>query len=87
MERLFTVEFGPSRSNRFGKAVARAQAGPGECTEIEPGRYRVRFLLGTGVESYRGLGRLLEWVRHWRATEVYEGDEQVSVFHTKEMAW
>jgi hypothetical protein len=30
---------------------------------------------------------LLERVRHWRATEVYEDDEPVSVFHTKEMAW
>jgi len=79
MERLFTVVFGPSRSNRFGKAVARALA--------EPGRYRVRFQLGADADTYQGLGRLLEWVRHWRATEVYEGDEQVSVFHTKEMAW
>jgi hypothetical protein len=30
---------------------------------------------------------LLERVRHWRATQVYEGDELVSTFHTKEMAW
>ena len=36
---------------------------------------------------YTGLARLLERVRHWRATEVYEDEEPVSVFHTKEMAW
>jgi hypothetical protein len=50
VERLVMVEFGPSRSKRFGKAVARAQNGPGECTEIELGRYRVKFLLGTDAE-------------------------------------
>jgi hypothetical protein len=88
VERLLTVEFGPSRSKRFGKAVAYAQRRPGECTQIEPGRYRVRFLLATDAAAYSGLARLLELVRHWRATEVYEGgDEPVSVFHTKEMAW
>ena len=26
-------------------------------------------------------------MRHWRATEVYEGSEVVSTFHVKEMAW
>jgi hypothetical protein len=36
MERRVTVEFGPSRSKRFGKAVAEAQSGPGECRELEP---------------------------------------------------
>jgi hypothetical protein len=30
---------------------------------------------------------LLERVRHWRASEVYEGDELVSTFQAKEMAW
>ncbi len=35
MERLLTVEFGPSRSKRFGKAVAEAQNGAGECSELE----------------------------------------------------
>ena len=87
MERLLTVEFGPSRSRRFAKAVAQAQSGAGECTEIEPGRYRIRFLLGTDAAVYSGLGRLLERVRHWRAAEVYEGDNLVSTFHAKEMAW
>jgi hypothetical protein len=87
MERLLTVEFGPSRSKRFGKAVALAQSGPGECTEVEPGRYRARFLLGEDSSLYRALGRLLERVRHWRATEVSEGGEPVSSYHAKEMAW
>jgi hypothetical protein len=85
--RVLTVEFGPSRSKRFVKAVALAQGGPGECSEIEPGRYRVGFWLGADAAIYSGLGRLLERVRHWRATEVYEDDDQLSVFHTKEMAW
>ncbi|MEP6995730.1 MAG: hypothetical protein ABI968_14505 [Acidobacteriota bacterium] len=44
-------------------------------------------MLGEDAAAYSGLGRLLERVRHWRATEVYEDEEQVSVFHAKEMAW
>jgi hypothetical protein len=87
VERLVTVEFGPTRSRRFAKAVAEAQRGPGECRELEPGRYRARFLLGGDAVVYSGLARLLERVRHWRATEVCEDDEPVSVFHAKEMAW
>jgi hypothetical protein len=87
MTRLLVVEFGPSRSKRFGTAVARARSGPGECTEIEPGRYRVSFLLGSDADAYTDLGRLLESVRHWRATEVYEGDVPLSTYHAKEMAW
>ena len=87
MERLVTVEFGPSRSKRFAKALAEAQSGAGECSELEPGRYRVRFVLGEDPAAYTSLARLLERVRHWRATEVYEDDEPVSAFHTKEMAW
>src|SRR5712692_6782299 len=87
MERLMTVEFGPSRSKRFGRALAEARSRGGECSEVEPGRYRARFVLGTDPAAYTGLARLLERVRHWRATEVYEGDEGVSVFHAKEMAW
>jgi hypothetical protein len=86
-ERLVTVEFGPSRSKRFGRAVAEAHNGAGECSEVEPGRYRVRFVLGEDSAAYTGLARLLERVRHWRATEVYEGDELVSVYNAKEMAW
>jgi hypothetical protein len=87
MERLVTVEFGPSRSKRFGKAVAEAQSGAGECSEVEPGRYRVRFPLGEDSAAYSGLARLLERVRHWRATEVYEDEELVSTYHAREMAW
>jgi hypothetical protein len=87
MERLVEVQFGPSPSKRFGKAVAQAQRGPGECTQIEPGRYRVRFPLGSDAAIYSGLGRLLERVRQWRATDVYAGEELLSTFHTTEMAW
>ena len=87
VERLVTVEFGPSRSKRFTKAVAEARGGRGECRELEARRYRVSFVLGEDAAVYSGLGRLLERVRHWRATEVYEDDESVSAFHAKEMAW
>jgi hypothetical protein len=87
MERLVRVEFGPSRSKRFGRAVAEARGGVGECSELEQGRFRASFILGEDPAAYTGLARLLERVRHWRATEVYEDDELVSVFHAKEMAW
>ena len=88
MERLVTVEFGPSRSKRFGRALAEAQGGAGECAEVEPGsRYRTSFVLNEDSAAYTALACLLERVRHWRATEVYEGDEPVSAFHAKEMAW
>src|SRR5712691_793390 len=87
MQRLVSVEFGPSRSKRFGKALAEAESGPGECSELEPGRYRTSFLLDEDATVYTGLARVLERVRHWRATDVYEDDEPVSVFHAKEMAW
>jgi hypothetical protein len=87
MERLMTVEFGPSRSKRFGKALAEAQSGAGECSEVEPGRYRVSFVLEEDSAAYAGLARLLERVRHWRATEVYEDEELVSSYHAREMAW
>ena len=87
MERQLTVEFGPSRSKRFGKAVAEAERGPGECRELEPGRYRVKFVLGDNASVYAGLARVLERVRHWRATEVYEREETVSSYHAREMAW
>jgi hypothetical protein len=83
--RVVRVVFGPSRSKRLGAAVAVARSGPGECRELEPGRYQVRFPLGTAAETYSGLGRLLEWVRHWRATEVYEQNELVSSFHAKDI--
>ena len=87
VERLVTVEFGPSRSKRFGKALSEARSRADECTEVEPGRYRARFVLGEDSAAYAALGSLLERVRHWRATEVYEGDEPLSVYHAKEMAW
>jgi hypothetical protein len=38
MERVVTVEFGPSRSKRFGKAVAEAWSGAGEYSELAPNR-------------------------------------------------
>jgi hypothetical protein len=87
VERRLTVEFGPSRSKRFGKALAEAQSGTGECSEVEPGRYRVRFVLREDAGAYASLARMLERVRHWRATEVYEDAELVSNYHAREMAW
>ena len=75
---MVTVEFGPSRSKRFAKALAEARSGAGECRELGPSRYRVRFVLGEDAAAYTGLARLLERVRHWRATEVYEAEESVS---------
>ena len=53
MEHVLTVEFGPSRSKRFARAVAEAIGGPGECSEPERGRYRVRFVLGKDAAVYR----------------------------------
>ena len=82
-----TVEFGPSRSKRFGSALAEAQDGAGECSELKPGNYRVSFLLGREPAVYTGLARLLERVRHWRATEVCVQNEPVSAYHAKEVAW
>jgi hypothetical protein len=87
VERLLTVEFGPSRSKRFAKAVAEARSGAGSCRELEPGRFRTRFALDTDPSAYASLARLLERVRHWRATEVYEADEVVSTYQALEMAW
>lgn len=86
MEPCFEVEFGPSRSKRFGKALAEAGKA-GECAEVEPGRYRARFVLGKDAAAYTALASLVERVRHWRATEVWQGDEPVSPYHAKEMAW
>ena len=85
MERLLTVEFGPSRSKRFGKALAEAQSGSGECREVEPGRYRVSFVLGEEEAAFAGLARLLERVRHWRATDVCEDEELVSSYHARDI--
>jgi hypothetical protein len=87
VERRLTVEFGPSRSKRFGKAVAEARRGADECGEREPGRYRATFRLGEDGAAYAALAALLGRVRHWRASEVYEGDEPVSAYDAKEMGW
>jgi len=54
MERRLTLEFGPSRSRRFGRPVAEAQDGPAECSELEPGRYRASFALGGDAADYAG---------------------------------
>ena len=86
-ERLLTVEFGPSRSTRFKAAVAEALTGGGACSEIEAGRYQVSFGLDQDRAVYRGLARLLQRVRGWRASEVYEHGELVSAYHAREMAW
>jgi hypothetical protein len=87
VERVLTVEFGPSRSKRFAKAVAEARGGAGECSELEPGNYGVRFVLGSDGGVYKSLARLSQRVGDWRATEVYEGDQLVSSYHAREMAW
>jgi hypothetical protein len=73
VERRLTVEFGPSRSKRFGLAVAEARRGADECSKREPGRYRANFRLGVDAAAYVALAALLGRVRHWRATEVSQG--------------
>jgi hypothetical protein len=50
MERRVTVEFGPSRSKRFTKAVAAARSGPGKCQELEPDRYRGSCVMVDGAD-------------------------------------
>jgi hypothetical protein len=87
VERVLTVEFGPSRSKRFSKAVEEARGGAGDCSELELGRYQVRFVLDSDGRVYGSLGRLLQRVRSWRATEVYEGDQLVSSYQAREMGW
>src|SRR5712691_10873902 len=87
MEPSLWVEFGPSRSPRFAQAVETAKKGADEFVELEAGRYRARFDLGTDAGAYVALAALLERVRHWRATQVYAEEEPVSAFHAKEMAW
>jgi hypothetical protein len=83
MERALTVEFGPSRSKRFQKAVAEARGGAGECSELGRGRYRVRFILGKDAAVYTSLARLLQRVRDWHASEVYEEERLVSSYHAR----
>jgi hypothetical protein len=87
VERRLTVEFGPSRSQRFARALAEAESGAGECSELAPGRYRVRFLLEREPRVYASLARLLQRVRGWRASEVSEGEQLLSPSQASEMAW
>ena len=79
--------FGPSGSKRLRKAVAEATRHAQGFFEPEPGTYRARFVLGTDPEAYAGLARVIDLVRGWRATEVFEEDEPVSPYVAKEMAW
>jgi hypothetical protein len=81
------VDFGPSRSKRFDKALLHAVDHADECTELEPGTYRARFKLDSDPAAYLNLGALLRAVRSWRATEVREDNEPVSAYHAMEMAW
>ena len=71
MKRLITVEFGPSRSKRFGRGVAEARSRAGECSEVEPGRSPgigfgpdgdgfVRFAL---VENEHRIGQAVRGIR------------------------
>jgi hypothetical protein len=81
------VGFGPSRSGRLRKAVAEARRRAQVLSEPEPGHYRAQFVLGTDPEAYASLARVIELVRGWRATEVFEEHEPVSPYLAKEMAW
>jgi hypothetical protein len=87
MERTVTVEFGPSRSKRFARALAFARERADECVEVEPGKYRASFELGSEPGPYNALHALIREVRYWRATVVHEDDEPVSDYHAKEMAF
>lgn len=87
MHRRLSVEFGPSRSKRFGKALLYAVDHADECIELEPGVYRASFKLDSDPSAYLSLGALLRAVRSWRATEVCEDNEPVSAYHAMEMAW
>jgi hypothetical protein len=85
--RVVGVEFGPSRSKRFAKAVKLARESASEFTDLGEARYRARFVLGDDPAPYKALGRLVERVRGWRATEVSAEEEPASAYHVKEMAW
>jgi hypothetical protein len=87
VSKTFTVEFGPSRSARFPRAVAEARRLAGEFSEPEPGRYRGRFVVGEDARAYAALAAVIGHVRRWRASEVLEEDEAVSAYHVSEMAW
>jgi hypothetical protein len=62
-------------------------AGPASASSSSRAAYRVTFRLGSDPAAYTGIARLLEGVRHWRATEVYQDGALVSAFHAREMAW
>jgi hypothetical protein len=85
--RAVSVEFGPSRSKRFARALKVAREGASEFIELGQGRYRAGFLLRDDPTPYKALGALVERVRGWRATEVSFEDEPASAYHVKEMAW
>jgi hypothetical protein len=82
---MVSVEFGPSRSKRFARAVAEAEDGAGECVQLEPGRYRVRFELGDESARYTSLACLLHRVRGWRASETYDQDGTLLLYHTSDI--
>ncbi len=85
--RTVAVEFGPSSSKRFAKAVKAARAGASEFTELGQGRYRARFQLGDDPAPYKALGASVQSVRHWRATELTCDGDPASASHVAEMAW
>ncbi|MGH9322198.1 MAG: hypothetical protein ACRD3V_20225 [Vicinamibacteria bacterium] len=87
MSKTFTVEFGPSRSAGFPRAVAEARRLADEFSEPEPGRYRARFALEKDARAYAALAAVIGRVRGWRASEVLEEEEAVSAYHAGEMAW
>jgi len=43
--------------------------------------------LGEEAACYKSLARLLGWVRGWRASESYDQEGTLSLYHTREMAW
>jgi len=85
--RAVCVEFGPSRSKRFPRALKLAREGASEFTDLGQGRYRAAFVLEGDPAPYKALGALVERVRGWRATEVSFEEEPASAYQVKEMAW
>jgi hypothetical protein len=68
-------------------AVAEARGLADQFTELAPGRYRARFVVGKDPERYAALAGVIRRVRGWRATEVLEESKAVSSYHAGEMAW
>ena len=81
------VVFGPSRSKFFSKAVAFARAVASEIAELEPGRYRAVFVLGTNPDAYTNSSALIHRVRQWRGSEVYLGRIPLSPAVVSDMGW